>query len=318
MQDHTEPLKVIFIGGAGRSGSTLLDTVLGQLPGFFSLGELVYIWQRGYMECQLCGCGKALRACQFWGSVVRDAFGHEEEIESVVKRALKLQTRVSRMRHIPLLSMPALQPPAFRKAHHEYLRIVKSLLHSAKRVSGSQVLVDSSKSVAHGMLLSNIPGIDLYVIHLIRDIHGVAYSWRRAKRRPEIVPEVAYMPRYSYFRTVFQWTSANTGMHLLARNSSVRYALVRYEDFVQDPNVTLHHILEHCDIITTNEPLVTGGQVNLLENHTVSGNPLRFQKGAVQITPDLEWKHRMPTMTRKLLTALSWPLLLRYKYIRFN
>jgi hypothetical protein len=32
--------KVLFIGGYSRSGSTLLDCMLGQLPGVFSTGEL--------------------------------------------------------------------------------------------------------------------------------------------------------------------------------------------------------------------------------------------------------------------------------------
>ena len=39
MSDDTAP-KVLFIGGYGRSGSTLLDRVLGSTDGFFSAGEL--------------------------------------------------------------------------------------------------------------------------------------------------------------------------------------------------------------------------------------------------------------------------------------
>src|SRR6266542_1121845 len=41
------PPTVLFIGGYSRSGSTLLDLLLGQLPGFFSSGELAYIWSHG-------------------------------------------------------------------------------------------------------------------------------------------------------------------------------------------------------------------------------------------------------------------------------
>ena len=32
--------KVLFIGGYGRSGSTLLDRLLGQIDGFVSVGEV--------------------------------------------------------------------------------------------------------------------------------------------------------------------------------------------------------------------------------------------------------------------------------------
>ena len=57
------PVRVLFIGGLGRSGSTLLDRMLGQLDGVWSVGELVHIWQRGLQENNLCGCGRRFRDC---------------------------------------------------------------------------------------------------------------------------------------------------------------------------------------------------------------------------------------------------------------
>ncbi len=36
--------RVLFIAGPGRSGSTLLDLLLGQIDGFTSTGELRLIW----------------------------------------------------------------------------------------------------------------------------------------------------------------------------------------------------------------------------------------------------------------------------------
>ena len=36
-----ERVKVLYIAGSGRSGSTILDRILGQLDGFFSVGELL-------------------------------------------------------------------------------------------------------------------------------------------------------------------------------------------------------------------------------------------------------------------------------------
>jgi hypothetical protein len=38
---------VLFVVGSGRSGSTLLDILLGQIPGFFSTGELHSLWWAG-------------------------------------------------------------------------------------------------------------------------------------------------------------------------------------------------------------------------------------------------------------------------------
>ena len=49
------PVKVAFVSSWSRSGSTLLDLLLGRLPGFWSAGEIRYLWDRGLLEDQLCG-----------------------------------------------------------------------------------------------------------------------------------------------------------------------------------------------------------------------------------------------------------------------
>ena len=50
-------------------------------------------------------------------------------------------------------------------------------------------------------------------------------------------------------------------------------------------------------------------------DHTVSGNPLRFQAGTFEIRPDEEWRTALPAGKRRLVTALTWPLLKRYGYL---
>ena len=36
-----------FVGGFGRSGSTLLERVVAELPGVCALGEVLHLWERG-------------------------------------------------------------------------------------------------------------------------------------------------------------------------------------------------------------------------------------------------------------------------------
>lgn len=50
-------VRVLSIVGYTRSGSTLLDSILGELDGVFSAGELHYLWERGLLEHRTCGCG---------------------------------------------------------------------------------------------------------------------------------------------------------------------------------------------------------------------------------------------------------------------
>ena len=62
-------IKVIYIAGEGRSGSTLLERMLGQINDIVSVGELRFFWNQGSVGSQLCGCEKPLNECEFWSEV---------------------------------------------------------------------------------------------------------------------------------------------------------------------------------------------------------------------------------------------------------
>src|SRR5687768_409663 len=70
----TERVKVLFILGWARSGSTLLDQILGTEEGFFSTGELRWIWLRGLVQQRNCGCGRRVVECPFWTAVLERAY----------------------------------------------------------------------------------------------------------------------------------------------------------------------------------------------------------------------------------------------------
>lgn len=97
---NREKIKVLFIGGYGRSGSTLLDRMLGQMEGFFSAGELRYIWDRSFAENQLCGCGKPFKKCAFWSTVIDETSfdGQKAYIDTI--RALKHAQIASGISHL--------------------------------------------------------------------------------------------------------------------------------------------------------------------------------------------------------------------------
>ena len=71
----TDPVRVLYVAGTGRSGSTLVSTILGHLPGVFSAGELRFLWLRGVTQDQMCGCGARFSACPVWVDVMADLEG---------------------------------------------------------------------------------------------------------------------------------------------------------------------------------------------------------------------------------------------------
>jgi hypothetical protein len=222
---ETGPVRVLFIGGLGRSGSTLLDRMLGQLHGVWSVGELVHIWQRGLQENNLCGCGRRFRDCHFWRRVGEEAFGGWEALD--VDEVLALKQAVDRNRCVPLMCLPALWPP-YRARLRRYLDLLDRLYRAVRRVAGTPLLVDASKHASHAFLLRRMPGLDLRLVHLVRDSRGVAFSWGKLMRRREVVDAEALMDTNTPLRMSARYLAYNALFHLLDR-LGVPTLLLRYE-----------------------------------------------------------------------------------------
>ena len=61
--------RVLYLGGLGRSGTTLVERLLGELPNVCALGEVVHLWQRDIVDDERCGCGESFSRCAFWTAV---------------------------------------------------------------------------------------------------------------------------------------------------------------------------------------------------------------------------------------------------------
>lgn len=303
--------RVGFVGGMGRSGSTLLELSLGGLPKVCAVGELVHVWQRGVLENQLCGCGQRFHDCGFWRNVGSVAFGGWERADA--ERALTLKSSVDRTRFVPRLLTPR-PGRAFLRQVREYDALYHSIYRAALEVAGAEVVIDSSK---HGSLAACLrwdEALDLRLVHLTRDSRGVAYSWGKQVSRPEVSGAVAYMPRYSPVKVSVRWLAQNAMFEALGIVGTPRLHL-RYEDFVRAPAQTMRAVAEYLGLDAPEDLGAPAGQVLLRPNHTVSGNPLRFSTGLVAVTADEAWRDRMPANRRRVVSSLTLPLRVRYGYV---
>jgi hypothetical protein len=168
----------VFVGGYARTGSTLLDRLLGQVDGFASFGELRHVWERNFRGNQLCGCGRPFRECPFWDEVVRVAFGGWDGVDPAAVGRDK--RRVDSVRNIPR-NLTGGWTAGYRATLGRYLEAVGALYRAMASVSGARFLVDSTKDPQHLYVL-RLAGIDVRVAHLVRDSRAVAFSWRRVRR----------------------------------------------------------------------------------------------------------------------------------------
>ena len=302
-------IKVLYITGWGRSGTTLLDNILGQVDGFFSVGELRYIWDRNLIDNMLCGCGRPFNECPVWTQVLHRAFGGIDQID--VHEMIRLRDR-ARTRHLPLMLLPWEK----RLVEHrltEYRAVLSQLYCAIHSVTKSRVIVDSSKFPSYGYVLAGMPMVDLYIVHLVRDPRGVAYSWLKRKPQPDRGQDL-YMERFDPFKSSMIWNTWNLTAEAFWNRTRQRYMKLRYEDFVWRPQEAMNRILNLVQEEADDLPFVDTRKVRLGINHTVSGNPNRLNVGTVEIRPDEEWRSRMKLSDKAIVTALTWPLLIKYKY----
>lgn len=306
-------MKVLYIGGFGRSGSTLVERILGQLPGFCSSGEVVFLWQRGLIDGQLCGCGTPVPECDFWGRVGKTAFGGWDEIDA--HEMLALQKRVDRNRYIPSMVAPRLRPAAAADMER-YTEVLSKLYRAIGEVAGARVVIDASKHASTAYLLRRVPAIDLRVVHLVRDSRGVAYSWTKEVKKPEVTGDDAFMPQYSPSSSGRQWVAYNLMFDALGAIDKTM--VLRYEALMAQPREGLERILAHAGEPATPDSFsfLGDGYVDLSVDHTVAGNPMRFHQGRLDLRLDQAWTTKLPERDRKVVTAITWPLQLRYGYSR--
>jgi hypothetical protein len=188
----------------------------------------------------------------------------------------------------------------------------RRLYQALAAVSGAQVIVDSTKSPVYGRLLGLDPALDVRVVHLVRDSRGVAHSWVRLKAGPGRRADVESRPT----RTVARfWILNNLGAELFCRPFPQRYRRLHYEELVRRPRESLGRIVELAGEGPRALPLTDERTLRLGATHSVKGSPVRLQQGAVALRLDDEWRRAMPRADRRLTTALTWPLLLRYGYL---
>ena len=322
-RDRTETTlpTVLYLGGEGRSGSTLLAAMLGQYRGMMPVGEMRGVWQAATTD-ELCGCGTSFSKCAFWSRVGKLAFGGWAHID--VDRMRFLDSQYARHRRLPYLGFLSLSRRQARELS-EYGSALRSLYGAVGHASQSGVIVDSTKDPAYAFLLARFATLDVRLVQLVRDSRGVAYSWGKSTvPRPEYANHCAlrgtHMAQRTPSRAALEWNAKNGLFHVFEYLGIPRI-VIRYETLLQDPLSSLRRIVglvdaQHSLIGETSKSVITPNEYKALPHHTLGGNRIRFTRGLVQLRVDDEWRDQMPGRDRFVVSMLTLPLLWAYGYAR--
>ncbi|WP_209020703.1 sulfotransferase [Nocardioides sp. 1609] len=302
---------VLYIGGSGRSGSTLLESLLGEMPGVVVLGEVAHLWERGVRLDELCACGEHFSACPFWSEVGELAFGGWSRVD--LERVAFLKDAVDRQRRM-LRTARRRPAPEVHVLAQEYADLFVDIYRAARETSGARVVIDSSKVAPTALALSHHDELDLRILHIVRDSRGVAFSWSKQVARPE-TGGTEDMPRLTGRQSTQLWLSHNLALSAVTHRG-VPIARIRYEDLVRDAAGTIDDVWRRLDLPPPAVlPMIDDHTVELHPTHSVAGNPMRFRTGTTRLQPDTEWREAMDARERRIVTAMSLPLLKFYGYV---
>jgi hypothetical protein len=295
-------IPVLSINGWCRNGSTLIGNLLNEVPGFFHVGELHFLWKNAYGNGSndRCGCGARLVECPVWSRVLAAELPAGASAEAHARDMVRRQVAVLRTRQTWSVLRGDLSEA--RRAH---AATMARLYRAIAEATGCRVIVDSTKIPGEAALLPHVEGIAPRFLHLVRDPRATAHSWSRQK-------DYAYV--MSATRSTAYWVGFNLASQALVRRYPATSMFLRYEDFIREPARVLDRLIALCGGDPATNP-VSGRTAELRPNHTVTGNPDRFRSGTTLIRPDDEaWRSELPARAQLATVALAWPLMKRYGY----
>ncbi len=300
----TQQPTVIFIVSSGRSGTTLLGNLLGQMDDSVHVGELHDLWDDVALGEKVCSCGQPYRECVFWGEVIRHI---PEDFQPAVPHHYLDQRDKIRLQHIVASDMGLMPNPLVTTT--DYQAAAQRLYTTIQTDSGACVIVDSSKLPRYLYLTEALPNIDVYPIHLVRDPRAVAYAQKNRTKN--------HFTSESLLRSTLRWVRQNAVVSWYWGRKNRRCLRLRYEDFAANPAPTLHAITAYAGIQDVEFKQSNEGWYFELQ-HVVSGNPIRVKTGWIPIKLEEEWRRHITRWDYAFVTLLTFPLLLLYGYRVFG
>lgn len=274
---------MIYLLGAGRSGTTLLATVLNTHHKIISIGEM-HQFKEHLSGLKTCSCGEKLNQCDFWKEVAT-SFGNE------IMEELNYCERMEKHNNIPLLLLKNKKDQRYLKTQE---KIFQNFLNDMKNIT----ILDSSKYISRYLLLSKSKKLNVKGIYVVRDVRGVINSFQKKVQTPKKpISTILYYSLINLFGQIVYWLDTNV-------------IKVKYEDFVQDPISQLSIIYQHS--LDDNDNIVTLPE-ELEMPHIIGGNRMKHKK-KINITPDYKWKQKISRKRQIIYYLAVWPLMVLNGY----
>ena len=299
--------QLIYILSNGRSGSTLLDMLLGMNPEIWTLGEAQLLpWE--VRENRLpCGCAAPIGECVFWEPILDQIPLHTGRYPIEFFRERHTGGKTVRITHLMdiLLREPShkweVAIPEYGQLNAQYFKVVKD---AAENYLDHPIkwLVDASKNIYRLFWLYHSNLFNLRIIHLIKDPRAFVYSMTK---------DQSYVPLSKTLRISMRWLVENCFFSFFISDKSLveKSFFVRYEDLASKPDRAMKAIMEWLQV-PHNE--IDYSQFRKYENHAIAGNPMRWKDSNIRL--DEKWRDNLSLNKARFIWLITGFLARGYGY----
>lgn len=263
--------KIIYIIGAGRSGTTLLDVALGNADNIFSCGELNrYPVREGIPT----GFQHAPERLTFWKNFTEGfSKNHDLKKQAILHDEFEYHTGL----------VKKILGSSRREKYDQYQNFLRDFYARIFDSIEEDVIVDSSKYPGRALGISDALPYEINYIYIKRDPVSVVKSFAK---------QDVYLPPKS-------WLNANIYYFLV--NSLCKYAIrklrkkhkvyeIKYEDLISRPEGLLEDIQQALNLDLSKAIGIIGKDEYLTVGELFEGNSMRI-KPQIKLRRSQQKKH---------------------------
>ncbi len=284
--------KFVYICAAARSGSTMLDMLIGGHSKAASLGEFSFLGKAIALD-QTCGCGTSVKECTEWNKVFETVLIEkgvdllekpyalrqwDTKASVVIDKSqqtfwylltAKFRSALCKFRFQRLTRFKLSFPSSLKRGVENTLYLYRIILTKWEK----SIVIDSSKNINKALALADAAPESIKVILLVRDGRGVFHSRRSTG--------------FSRKESLYGWKNYyENAFNLIEKNLKPdQYRIVRYEEVATNPEAVLRDLCKWIGVMYEDEMADLSSGVR----HLVNGNDTRFKRDK-GLKLDERWK----------------------------
>jgi len=299
-----EKIKVIYLTGFWYSGATILGRSLKTSEQAIYVGEIRDYWTKGLKKNGRCSCGERFKSCNFWTRVTDEYLKSfpTVDMENVSKDLFELEKTKNYFKLKKFIKYK--NDIHVQQLLDTYLEHTEKLYEIISKISGKNIIIDSSRLPARLLALSRSTKIEIFPIYIIRDPRGVINSL--IKKDLRFYDEI----RNSIFKHILTWNAKNLlSLDSVNKINSGNTLYLEYKNFTRNPAQVLEKIRKSLNFKLNYEDENGKVSLHLEPGHVFTGNHSRHHTGKISITEDLKWKKELSWQKKVLISVTSLPLL---------